>query len=84
MRAMVDLPDPLSPARPYTCPRSIDEGDVVDGLDLAGGPPERVLHREGLAEIDDLQHRPAHDAASAWPKRVPPVRRGTAAISARV
>jgi len=57
---------------------------MVYGLDLAREPAERRAHGEGLAQVDHLQHRPVHIAVSGLPKRVPPVSRGTAPISALV
>jgi hypothetical protein len=51
---VTDLPEPDSPTRPSTLPRS-SEGDVVDGLDLAGagretGPEPSQLEQMGAHE----------------------------------
>ena len=68
IRAIVDLPEPLSPARPNDFALGQREADVVDRLHFALDPAEQpAAQRERLAEADDLEQRLAHAASSEAP-----------------
>ena len=66
MRAIVDLPEPLSPARPKASPLdSLKLTSLTAFTSPLDGPEQSAAHREGLAEADDLQQRLAQATASS-------------------
>ena len=80
MRAIVDLPLPLSPTRPKTSPGRDRERDVVDGGERAPAPPEHRAHDEEVhRHTVDFDERPPVVGEVAGPAAPAPFEPGASA-----
>ena len=64
MRAIVDLPEPLSPARPNTSPGSSRKLTSLTASPRRAAAEQPAADGEGLRDADDVDQGLAHAVAS--------------------